>query len=103
MAAITQTCAQCGKQFLVIDQEQKFLNDKGLPLPKNCPTCRQKRRLALRGSERTLYKTKCQKCGTEIVVAYDPSKVTNTILCKKDYDQYFLENDPIIKDPLPEV
>lgn len=102
MAAITQNCAKCGKSFLVIDQEQKFLQDKGLPFPTNCPSCRQARRLALRGG-RQLYKTKCQKCGKEIVVSYDPSKVTNMILCKQDYEQYFMENDPIIKEPLPEI
>lgn len=50
-----------------------------------------------------LYKTTCQKCGKEIVVAFNPQKVTNQIFCKKDYDQYFLENDTIINEPLPEV
>lgn len=99
----TQTCTKCGKQFITIEQEQKFLQDKNLPLPQNCPSCRQRRRLMLRGAERALYKTTCQKCGKEIIVAYDPAKVTNTILCKKDYDQYFLENDNIIKEPLPEI
>lgn len=99
----TQTCAKCGKQFLIIEQEQKFLQEKNLALPKNCPSCRQRRRLMLRGAERALYKATCQKCGKEIIVAFDPAKVTNAILCKKDYDQYFLENDNIINEPLPEV
>lgn len=96
-------CKRCNRQFLVIEQEQKFLSEKNLPLPINCPSCRQLRRLMLRGGERALYKTKCQKCGKEIVVAFNPAKVTNQILCKKDYEQYFMENDPIIKDPLPEI
>lgn len=104
MASITQTCSKCGKQFLIIDQEQNFLNEKGVPLPIQCPSCRQTRRLTLRGAERALYKTTCQKCGKEIIVAYDPKKITNQqILCKKDYDQYFLENDIIINEPLPEL
>jgi Zn ribbon nucleic-acid-binding protein len=102
MANITQACGRCNKPFLIIEQEQEFLSKKGLPLPKNCPTCRQTRRLSLRG-ERELYKTKCQKCGLEIIVSYNPQKVKNTILCKKDYEQYYMENDPIIKDPLPEI
>ena len=102
MANINQTCSKCSKQFLVIDHEQKFLQEKGLPNPTQCPSCRQLRRLMLRGG-RTLYKATCQKCSKEIIVSYDPQKVTNTILCKKDYDQYFMENDTIIKDPLPEV
>lgn len=103
MANITKTCARCQKQFIVLEQEQRFLSEKGLALPTNCPTCRQIRRLTLRGGERMLYKTKCQKCQQEIVVAFNPQKVTNPILCKKDYDQYFLENDMIIKEPLPEI
>lgn len=102
MANITQTCAKCGRQFLVVDQEQEFLKEKGLSLPIQCPSCRQTRRLMLRG-ERSLYKTNCQKCGKEIIVSYDPQTIKNTILCKKDYEQYYQENDPIISEPLPEV
>lgn len=102
MANVTQTCTKCQKQFLIIDQEQKFLNDKGLPFPTNCPACRQTRRLMLRGG-RQLFKTKCQKCGKDIIVSYDPSTTQQTILCKEDFEQYMSENDAIIKDPLPEV
>jgi transposase-like protein len=102
MASQTATCADCGKQFLIIDPEQKFLQDKNLPLPKNCPTCRQMRRLRLRG-ERQLYRTKCQKCQKDIVVSYDPSKVKNMILCKEDFGKFYEENDPIISDPLPDL
>src|SRR5579872_3338575 len=101
MAAITQNCTICGKKFLILDQEQKFLSEKKLPLPTYCPTCRQLRRLSLRGSERMLYKTQCQKCGKDIVVARDPKTTKNPIYCRKDYDQYFNENDPILKEPLP--
>lgn len=97
------SCAKCGKQFLVIDQEQQFLQEKGLPQPTNCPSCRQIRRLSLRGTERMLYKTKCQKCGKDIVVARDPETTKNAIYCRSDYDQYFTENDPIINEPLPEI
>ncbi|HSW47506.1 MAG TPA: zinc-ribbon domain containing protein [Candidatus Saccharimonadales bacterium] len=98
----TATCASCQKQFLIIEQEQKFLNDKNLPLPSNCPSCRQLRRLRLRG-ERQLYRTKCQKCQKDIVVSYDPTKVKNMILCKEDFEKYYEENDPIVTDPLPEI
>ena len=102
MANQTLTCAKCGNKFLVIEQEQKFLTEKGLPLPANCPSCRQTRRLSLRGG-RQLFKSKCQKCNKDIVTAYDPNKVKQMILCKEDYEKYFEENDPIVKDPLPNV
>lgn len=103
MAAITQTCTKCNKSFLIIDQEQIFLKEKNLPLPTNCPSCRQLRRLSLRGAERMLYKTQCQKCGKDIVVARDPKTVKNAIYCREDYEKFFNENDPIISEPLPEV
>lgn len=101
MQNVTVTCTKCGKQFLILDKEQKFLQDKGLPLPTMCPSCRQLRRLTLRG-ERALYKTKCQKCGKEIVVSYEPTIMKSPIYCREDYEKYFAENDPIIPNPLPE-
>lgn len=102
MANATATCSKCKRQFLIIDQEQKFLQDKQLPMPVMCPSCRQERRLLLRGG-RQLFKAKCQKCGKDMVTSYDPSKVKQMVLCKEDYEHWFEENDPIIKDPLPEV
>jgi len=101
MANVTQTCNNCSKQFLIIDAEQAFLQKQGIPLPFMCPACRQARRTMLRG-ERKLYKATCQQCGKEIIVGYDPATVTQTILCREDYDKYYEENDPIIKEPLQE-
>ena len=102
MQNITATCTTCAKQFLILEREQKFLQDKNLPLPSHCPSCRQLRRLKLRG-ERALYKINCQKCGKEIVVSYNPQTVKNPVYCREDYEKYFAENDPIITDVLPEV
>ena len=101
MPAQPITCAKCQKQFRVIEEEERFLKDKSLPLPTSCPSCRQRRRLMLRGNERALYKTKCQKCQKDIVVSYDPEKVKNEILCKIDYDKWINEHDTTISEPLP--
>lgn len=98
----TITCSKCKSNFLVIKEEKDFLAKRNLPLPTNCPGCRQERRLLLRGSKRALFKTKCQKCQKEIVTSFDPQKTTSPIYCREDYEKYFVENDPIIKDPLPE-
>lgn len=87
MADITQTCTQCGKKFLIIDQEQEFLKKKSVPFPTLCPSDRQARRIAFRG-ERTLYKTVCQECGAGMITSYDPQKVTNKILCMTCYQKY---------------
>ncbi len=100
MTQIIQTCIKCGNKFQILDTEQAFLKERKLENPTWCPPCRQIRRLKLRGG-RNLFRTKCSKCGKEIIVSYDPAKVTQQMLCKEDYAKYFNENDPIIKDPLP--
>ena len=102
MNNITAKCTKCGKEFIILDREQKFLTEKSLGYPTQCPSCRQLRRLMLR-SERSLFRTKCSQCGKDIIVAFDPKKTKNKILCKDDYEKYFRENDPIITDPLPEA
>ncbi len=71
----------------------------GLPLPVDCPFCRQQRRLKDRG-ERKLYRSTCQECQKNIIVTYNPAKETRKILCKDCYRQYFEKNSPIITEPL---
>ena len=94
MADITQTCTQCGKKFLIVDQEQEFLKKKKLPFPTVCPSDRQAKRLEHRG-ERALYKSTCQECGERVIVSYDPAKAESKILCKKCYLDYFEKHDVI--------
>jgi DNA-directed RNA polymerase subunit RPC12/RpoP len=101
MAQIITDCVKCGNKFQILDSEQALLKEKGLPLPTICPPDRQLRRLKFRGG-RNLFRTKCSKCGKDIIVSFDPTKVKQQILCKDDYAKYFNENDPIIKDPLPQ-
>lgn len=72
---------KCGKEFNVIPQEQKFYEDKKLPLPDQCPACRHRLRMALR-NERKLYKRNCDKCKTEMLSTY-PKDVEYTIYCQK--------------------
>ena len=98
----TATCEKCKNNFLIIKEEKDFLQKRDLAFPKNCPSCRQERRLSLRGSKRALFKAKCQKCQKDIVTSFDPQKTTSPIYCREDYEKYFVENDPLIKDPLPQ-
>ena len=53
-------CKECSKEFLVIPQEEAIYAEKKLPLPDQCPSCRHKRRMALR-NERTLHRRTCGK------------------------------------------
>lgn len=97
MQELKKTCKKCGKEFWVIKQEQEFLRKIGLPLPDNCPSCRQERRLKDRG-ERSLYKTTCQSCGKNIVVTYNPKTEKRKILCKKCYLDWFEKNPVLVNE-----
>lgn len=96
MEPIKKTCQKCSKDFWVIAQEQEFLQRIDLPLPVNCPNCRQARRLQERG-ERTLYRTTCQQCNKNIIVSYDPAKETRRILCRECYRDYFEKNSALVE------
>jgi CxxC-x17-CxxC domain-containing protein len=97
MENIKRTCAQCGKEFWVIKPEQEFLEKMNLPEPINCPACRERRRLSVRG-ERDLYRTTCQQCGKNIIVTYDPQKETRKILCKECYLDWFEKNPVLVTE-----
>lgn len=51
-------CAQCKKNYRIIEQEFKFLQTNNLPIPRTCPTCRYHRRIALR-NPRELWDRQC--------------------------------------------
>ncbi len=97
MPSTKKPCRTCGKEFLIIEQEQKFINERGLPLPDECPTCRQARREKLRGG-RKLYRAKCQDCKKDIIVSYEPSTIKSKILCFDCYKKYTESHDFIIKE-----
>ncbi|MFA7278409.1 MAG: zinc-ribbon domain containing protein [Candidatus Gracilibacteria bacterium] len=86
MASQRSTCKTCGKDFLIIDQEQAFYAKKELPMPVICPKCRQDERLAMR-NERNLYKRKCDKCGNDMIATYAPDS-PYVIYCQKCFWEY---------------
>lgn len=87
-------CKSCAKEFVVTDQEISFYKEKDYPLPKDCPSCRQKAR-AKRRNERELYSYKCDNCGVSIVVAFNPEG-EQKIYCKKCYQEFMENNDCIL-------
>lgn len=67
-----QICTTCSKLFQILPQEKEFYKEKvHLPLPKDCPQCRNIRRMTYR-NDRTFYKRKCDKSGKEIISMYAP-------------------------------
>lgn len=87
-------CKKCGNNFMIIDQEIAFYKEKDLPLPENCPKCRQDRRLALR-NKREMFGYKCDKCGKDIVIAFDPPD-DQEVYCKQCYEKFMQANDNIL-------
>lgn len=83
--AISKTCKQCQKTFVVEDDDLTFYKKISptfagktfdIPPPTLCPECRDMRRYGWR-NERTLYRRKCDKTKKDIVAMYPPdSKFT---------------------------
>lgn len=88
-------CNQCGKPFRLIDLELEFLRKQGYPEPEKCPTCRQKRRKALRNPNQ-FFQRNCDRCGKEIITTYDPEK-GDIVYCEKCFAEYYEREDPLFR------
>ena len=81
-----KTCGRCKKEFKLIKQELEFYEQMGLPLPNNCPFCRQEIRQQQR-NERKFYKYPCAKCKEEMVTTHNPDKGL-IVYCLKCYNEF---------------
>ncbi len=66
-------CADCGKNYRIIQQELNFYRKQQLPIPRRCFDCRHMTRLSLRNGRRQ-YERDCDKCGTGIQSSYSPDR-----------------------------
>ncbi|MDC0358354.1 hypothetical protein OAO01_06010 [Oligoflexia bacterium] len=80
------SCAGCGKNFRVINQEAEFYKEMELPLPTICSACRHLGRVALRNPRR-LWQRLCNSCDQPITTSFPPHG-TEQIYCEKCYHQY---------------
>ncbi len=67
------SCNICRKDFEIQPDDTIFYEKIGVSVPRSCPLCRARHRLAFR-NERSFYKRKCDRCGKEGVSMYSPSK-----------------------------
>ena len=74
-------CETCKKNYRLILKELRFYQKENLPIPRECPACRHKRRFQNRNLFE-LFKRACNKCGTEIESTYSPSR-PEQIFCEK--------------------
>ncbi len=76
-------CDVSSKLFKVTPQELGFYRRMKLPIPRECPDERHKKRLALR-NPRHLWDRNCDKCGANIKTSYAPDR-KETVFCEKCY------------------
>lgn len=89
-----RNCGRCSKEFLVIDQEERFLTDNDWLLPTECPDCRQARRMAAR-DPRKLTKTTCSECAKDIIIAFERREGV-TVYCKEHYLKWLDSSDHLV-------
>lgn len=66
-------CQNCGKEFVIEEEDFNFYKKIKVPPPTWCPECRSQRRLSFR-NERFFYKRKCELCGKEIISTFSKDK-----------------------------
>ncbi len=76
-------CANCGKNFLIIEQETNFYKRINIPTPKLCWPCRVQNLLAQRRPYE-LFERSCSKCTAPIQTSLRPSDLA-TVYCEECY------------------
>lgn len=80
-------CMTCTKNYNIIPDELTFYKRENIPIPKNCPECRYKKRFVLR-LPRRLWHRSCMKegCNNEFETSYAPER-PEIVYCEKCYQQ----------------
>lgn len=71
MKSETKQCNKCKNGFVVDENDLNFYKRLEVPVPENCPTCRQQQRMLFRNFK-TLYKRPSDKSGKMIISMYSP-------------------------------
>jgi len=64
-------CKKCNQDFVLDQDDFSFYEKMKVPVPENCPTCRQQQRTLFRNFK-TLYKRPSDKSGDMIISMYSP-------------------------------
>jgi len=79
----TLACEDCGKNYKIVPQELAFYRKQIIPLPRRCPECRHRARMALR-NPRKLWDRQCAQCKKHVASTYAPDR-SETIFCEECY------------------
>ncbi|MDO8686931.1 MAG: hypothetical protein Q7K11_01865 [Candidatus Berkelbacteria bacterium] len=80
-------CSNCGRGYKIVRGEFDLLRKMGMPLPHECPKCRENRRFA-RMNKPGMHYRDCDKCKKEIYTPYVPDR-PEIVYCVKCYQQEF--------------
>ncbi len=80
-----QKCQICEKNYQIIEKELKFYQKFQIPIPRECPLCRDFKRIHSL-NPMTLYDRKCDKCAKNIRTSYDPNR-PEIVYCEECYQQ----------------
>lgn len=79
-------CQTCGKNYRIIMQELKFYRQMNLPIPRLCPECRNRNRIA-EDNPRQVFSRRCSNCQETIDSPYGAER-PETVYCEKCYLRY---------------
>jgi len=82
-------CSKCERGFRIIPMELKFLRERNLPLPRECPFCRIEEKFNQWVKNLRLIPRVCDKCGANFETKYTKDEAP-IIYCKKCYQQEFV-------------
>src|SRR3989344_109063 len=80
-------CSLCARAYKITQGELGLLRKMKLPIPHECPKCRENRRFR-RLNKPKLYNRKCAKCNADIYTAFAPER-PEIVYCVKCYQQEF--------------
>lgn len=81
-------CPSCKRGYKIIKGELELLRKIDVPLPHECPKCRENKRFA-RENKPGMYHRNCAKCKKEIYTPYAPDR-PEIVYCVKCYQEEFL-------------
>lgn len=80
-------CMSCGRGYKIVRGEFDLLRKMNLPLPHECPRCRENERFA-RENKPGMHHRECAKCNAPIYTPYAPER-PEIVYCVKCYQQEF--------------
>ena len=81
-------CASCKRSYRIVKGELNLLRKMGLPVPHECPKCRENARFE-RMTKPEMHYRNCDKCGAKIYTPYAPDR-PEIVYCVSCYQQEFI-------------